>query len=288
MTHTLKGQCIAEFFGTALFIFFGTSCLCAVRLADSGLNSWDICIVWGFAISLSVYLTAGISGAHLNPAVTIAFWLFANFEPRKVIPYSLSQLAGTFCGAALCYYFYQDLFVGYIHAHHILLGTENSLYLAGIFTTFPHPAITVTHAFMVEVILTAIMMCLIMSLTDDGHGVPRGALAPLLIGIMIGVIGAAAGPLTGYAMNPARDFGTRLFIYLAGWGNIAMTGGRDIPYVFVPLIAPVIGTCIGAITYRVLIVKYFPSPYDEQQMLMAEQSHGDVDLKKSTFKGKAL
>lgn len=278
MTHNLKGQCIAEFFGTALFIFFGTSCCSAVRLADTGLNSWEICMVWGFAISLSIYLTAGISGAHLNPAVTIAFWLFANFERRKVIPYALSQLLGTFFGAVMCYYFYQDLFTAYESLHHMVRGSLDSLYLASIFTTFPHPAISVSHAFMIEVILTAIMMCVMMAITDDGYGVPRGPLAPLLMGILIGVIGGAAAPLTGYAMNPARDFGTRFFTYIAGWGEVAMTGGRDIPYLFVPIIAPVIGTCLGAIAYKSLIVKYFPSPYVQKQQ--QQQDTLDTPLKK--------
>lgn len=71
-------------------------------------------------------------------------------------------------------------------------------------------------------------MCLIPALTDDGNGIPRGPLAPLLIGILIAVIGASMGPLTGFALNPARDFGPKLFAYLAGWGKVAFTGARDI------------------------------------------------------------
>ncbi len=82
---------------------------------------------------------------------------------------------------------------------------------------------------------------LIMALTDDGNGVPKGPLAPLLIGLLVAVIGAATAPLTGFAMNPARDFGPKLFTFLNGWGSVAMTGGREIPYFLVPLIAPVIG-----------------------------------------------
>ncbi|STW04949.1 propanediol diffusion facilitator [Klebsiella grimontii] len=73
------------------------------------------------------------------------------------------------------------------------------------------------------------LMGMIMALTDDGNGVPKGPLAPLLIGLLVAVIGASTGPLTGFAMNPARDFGPKLFTWMAGWGDIAMTGGRDIP-----------------------------------------------------------
>ena len=78
--------------------------------------------------------------------------------------------------------------------------------------------------------IAAILVCLIPALTDDGNGVPRGPLAPLLIGLLIAVIGGSFGPLTGFALNPARDFGPKVVAYLAGWGDIAFTGGRDIPY----------------------------------------------------------
>jgi len=256
MTNSLKGQCIAEFFGTGLFIFFGTCCLCAVKLAGAGFGLWEICIVWGLGIALAVYLTAGISGAHLNPAVTIGLWLFANFDRKKVIPYSLSQTAGAFFGAAICYFIYQNLFSDYEMTNNMIRGSESSLFLSSIFCTYPHPSITVIHAAAVEIIITATLMSLILALTDDGNGVPKGALAPLLIGLLVAVIGAATAPLTGFAMNPARDFGPRLFTFFAGWGNITMTGGRDIPYLFVPIIAPIIGACVGGAGYRWLFSTY--------------------------------
>lgn len=85
----------------------------------------------------------------------------------------------------------------------------DSLSLAGTFSTYPNPAINVFQAFGVEFVITAVLMCLILALTDDGNGVPKGSLAPLLIGILVAVIGASMGPLTGFAMNPARDFGPK-------------------------------------------------------------------------------
>ncbi|WP_051241168.1 MIP/aquaporin family protein [Vibrio litoralis] len=260
MDKKLAGQCIAEFFGTGLFIFFGASCLCANILAGANFGLWDIAIVWGLGIALAVYLTAGVSGAHLNPAVTIGLCLFANFEKRKVLPYALSQIAGAFFGATISYVLYQSLFTDYEAAHNMVRGSQESLALAGIFTTFPHPSITVFHAVIVEIVLTATLMSLILSLTDDGNGVPKGGLAPLLIGILVAVIGAAAAPLTGFAMNPARDFGPRLFTFFAGWGEMTLTGARDIPYMIVPIIAPVIGACIGGAGYRLLIDKYVSKP----------------------------
>jgi MIP family channel proteins len=258
MNDSVKTQCLAEFLGTGLFLFFGISCLAAVKVAGASFGLWEICIVWGLGISLAVYLTAGISGAHLNPAVTIALCLFARFPGRKVVPYIIAQVVGAFGGALLAYLLYHNLFTDFESAHHLVRGSVESLQLASIFSTYPAAAISVWQAAFVEIIITSILMGLIMALTDDGNGVPRGPLGPLLIGILVAVIGASTGPLTGFAMNPARDFGPKLFTFFAGWGEVSMTGGRDIPYFLVPIIAPVIGACLGAAIYRFCISKNLP------------------------------
>lgn len=212
----------------------------------------------GTGYSLAVYLTAGISGGHLNPAVTVALWLFACFPGRKVVPYILAQVAGAFGGAVLAWILYSTLFTQFETVHHMVRGSLESLQLASIFSTYPTPELSIWHAALVEVVITSMLMGMIMALTDDGNGVPKGPLAPLLIGILVAVIGASTGPLTGFAMNPARDFGPKLFTWFAGWGNIAMTGGRDIPYFIVPIIAPLLGACLGAAIYRFLIANNLP------------------------------
>ena len=254
---TLKGQCIAEFLGTGLLIFFGVGCVAALKLAGASFGQWEISIIWGLGVAMAIYLTAAISGAHLNPAVTIALWLFACFDGRKVLPYIVAQIAGAFCAAALVYGLYYNLFFDFEAANH----------MAGIFSTYPNAHISVGQAFLVETVITAILMCLILALTDDGNGIPRGPLAPLLIGILIAVIGASMGPLTGFALNPARDFGPKMFAYLAGWGKVAFTGARDIPYFLVPIFGPIIGACLGAFGYRMLIGRNLPCDVcvDEEQ-----------------------
>jgi glycerol uptake facilitator protein len=257
-TNTLKGQCIAEFIGTGLIIFFGAGCVAALKLAGAAFGQWEICIIWGLAVSMAVYLSAGVSGGHLNPAVTIALCLFANFEGRKVLPYILAQVAGAFCAAALVYGLYYNLFLDYETSHQMVRGSVESLDLAGIFSTYPNPHISVGQAFLVEMVITAVLMGVIMALTDDGNGVPRGPLAPLLIGLLVAIIGGAMGPLTGFALNPARDFGPKLFAFFAGWGNVAFTGGKDIPYFLVPIFGPLVGACLGAFGYRSLIGRHLP------------------------------
>jgi glycerol uptake facilitator protein len=258
-TPTLRGQCIAEFLGTALLIFFGTGCVAALKLGGADLGLWEISVIWGIGVSMGVYLAAGVSGAHLNPAVSIALWLFGTFERNKVPAYILAQTAGAFCAAALVYGLYSSLFFDFEQAQQMTRGSIDSLELASVFSTYPHPSLSIGQAFLVEVVITAILLGMIMALTDDGNGLPRGPLAPLLIGLLIAVIGGAMGPLTGFAMNPARDFGPKLMTFFAGWGEIAFTGGRDIPYFLVPLIAPVLGACIGAAGYKALICKHLPN-----------------------------
>lgn len=264
---TLKGQCIAEFLGTGLLIFFGVGCVAALKLAGASFGQWEISIIWGLGVAMAIYLTAAISGAHLNPAVTIALWLFACFDGRKVLPYIVAQIAGAFCAAALVYGLYYNLFFDFEAANHMVRGSDESLALAGIFSTYPNAHISVGQALLVETVITAILMCLILALTDDGNGIPRGPLAPLLIGILIAVIGASMGPLTGFALNPARDFGPKMFAYLAGWGKVAFTGARDIPYFLVPIFGPIIGACLGAFGYRMLIGRNLPCDVcvDEEQ-----------------------
>ena len=255
---SLTGQCIAEFIGTGLLIFFGLGCVAAANLAGAALSLWEISIIWGVGVAMAIYLTAGVSGAHLNPAVTIALWLFACFERKRVLPYIVAQVAGAFAAAAQVYFLYGNLFAEYETAHNIVRGSAESLKTAGVFSTYPHAAISVGHAFVVEMVITAVLMALIMALTDDGNGLPRGPMAPLLIGLVIAVIGGAMGPLTGFAMNPARDFGPKLLAFLAGWGDMALTGGRDIPYFLVPIVAPIVGACLGAAGYRAMIGRNLP------------------------------
>lgn len=133
MNDSLKAQCGAEFLGTGLFLFFGIGCLSALKVAGASLGLWEICIIWGLGISLAVYLTAGISGGHLNPAVTIALWLFACFPKQKVLPYIIAQFAGAFGGALLAYVLYSSLFTEFETAHHMVRGSVESLQLASIF-----------------------------------------------------------------------------------------------------------------------------------------------------------
>lgn len=157
-TSTLKGQCIAEFLGTWLLVFFGVGCITALKVARATFGQWEISVICGLGVTMAIYLTVGISGAHLNPAVTTALWLFSYFDKRKIVPFIISQVAGAFCSAALVYGLYYNLFMDFEQTHHIIRGSVERLDLAGIFSTYPNPYINFVQAFAVEMVITSILM----------------------------------------------------------------------------------------------------------------------------------
>ena len=183
--------------------------------------------------------------------------MFHGFDKAKVVPYIISQLLGAFCSAALVYSLYSNLFTDYEIAHNFVRSSQDALSTAGIFSTYPHASLSFFGAFAVEFVITAVLMFAILALGDENNGASRGAMNPLLIGILIAVIGGSLGPLTGFAMNPARDFGPKLFAYFAGW-DFALTGARDIPYFIVPILAPIAGACFGGWLYPRVIGAYLP------------------------------
>ncbi|WP_375748621.1 MIP/aquaporin family protein [Vibrio sp. HN007] len=268
--HTLMGQCISEFIGTGLLIFWGAGCVAALVLAGAPLGHWEICIIWGLAVALAVYCTAGVSGAHINPAVTIALAAFHGFEKHKVVPYIVSQVAGAFCAAALVYALYANLFVEWEVANGVARNTPEALATAGVFSTYPNPSLSFGGAVLVEFVITAVLMFGILALVDEKNGGPNGAMVPLLIGLLVATIGGAMGPLTGFAMNPARDFGPKLFAFLAGWDH-ALTGAKDIPYFIVPILAPIGGALLGGWLYPNMVGKYAPGVASEEEEVSAKE-----------------
>ncbi len=237
---------------------FGVGCVAALVLTGAEFGQWEVSIIWGFGVAIAIYCTAGVSGAHINPAVTIALAAFHGFDKAKVLPYIVSQMLGAFCSAALVYSLYSNLFADYEIANGFLRSSEAALSTAGIFSTYPHPSLSILGAFAVEFVITAVLMFGILALGDEHNGASRGPMNPLLIGILIAVIGGSLGPLTGFAMNPARDFGPKLFAYLAGW-DYALTGAKEIPYFIIPILAPIAGACFGGWAYPKMIGAYLPT-----------------------------
>jgi glycerol uptake facilitator protein len=252
MNTRLMGELIAEAFGTFVLVAFGTGVVAMVVLFGRGTPGeivnggfTNITFAWGIGVAMAVYLTARISGAHLNPAVTLSLAVFRGFPWNKVLPYSLAQTLGGFLAAALVYLNYRPAFLRF---------DPDLSRSGGVFTTFPAFPEMPMAGFLDQVIGTALLMLLIMALTDELNLAPPAWVGPLLVGLVVVVIGMSFGGLHGYAINPARDFGPRLFIVLAGFRNNGLTDGSN--QFLVPLVAPLIGGILGAGAYDLLIRRF--------------------------------
>ena len=251
----MLGEMLAEFLGALVLILFGNGVVAMVVLFGSGTHGeivhggyTNITLAWGLAVTMGIYTAGKISGAHLNPAVTLALATFRGFAWRKVAPYIFAQVAGAFCAAGIVFWNYLPAF----HAKDPLLD-----HTANIFTTFPAFPQIPSAGFLDQVIGTALLLFLIFAITDDRNQ-PVGNLGPILVGLVVVVIGMAFGGMHGYAINPARDFGPRLFTAAAGFKNNGLTDGG---YVFwVPIVAPLLGGIIGGAAYDLGIRRWLPAP----------------------------
>jgi glycerol uptake facilitator protein len=253
MKQTLTAELLAEFLGTLVLILFGNGVVAMVVLFGHNLPGeivnggyTNITVAWGLAVTMGIYVAGKTTGAHLNPAVTVALAAFRGFPWRKVIPYSIAQTAGAFVAAALVFWNYHPAF----------LKSDPALErTAGVFTTFPAFPDLPSAGLLDQVIGTALLLLLIFAITDERNQ-PPGNLGPLLIGLIVVVIGMSFGGLHGYALNPARDFGPRLLTVVAGFKNNGLTDGG---YIFwVPIVGPVLGALIGGLTYDQVIRRFLP------------------------------
>ncbi|MEV6847926.1 MIP/aquaporin family protein [Actinoplanes sp. NPDC051411] len=248
----MLGELAAEFAGTMILILFGVGVV--AQVVAGGLGDHDsIAWAWGLGVTLGVYVAARISGAHLNPAVTIALAAFKGFEWRKVLPYSLAQTLGAFVAALLVRWNYTEVL------HQMDPGLTRKTQF--VFSTLPgNGSLPVGHwgAFRDQIIGTAILLFLILAITDAANTAPAANLAPVVIGLLVVAIGMAWGTDAGYAINPARDFGPRLASFITGYGG-AWRDKTGYLYWWIPIVAPIIGGLVGAGLYQGLIGRFLPS-----------------------------
>ena len=226
---------IAEFIGTMILIILGDGVVAGVLLRNSKAeNSGWIVITfgWGMAVAVAVYCVFQFSGAHINPAVTIALAVTGQFDWAQVPGYIIAQFLGAFVGAVI-------VWLAYL-AH--WGETEDAGLKLGVFCTAP--AIYNTPANVItEIVGTFVLVFGILGIF--GNELAPG-LAPLLVGLLVLGIGLSLGGPTGYAINPARDLGPRIAHAVL---PIAGKGGNDWGYAWIPVVAPIIGGILGAATY---------------------------------------
>lgn len=258
------GELLSEFLGTFILIMFGTGvvAMAVAGLPQSGrgdgtISNGDWLLItfgWGMAVIMGVYVAGGISGAHINPAVTIALAVKRGFAWAKVPGYIGAQVLGAFAGAAVVYLNYYDAISAAEDAAGV--GSKDAS-TVGIFVTGPAgyfdnywgPVIS-------EITGTMLLIIIVFAVIDLMNIPPKANLGAIVIGFGVMAIGMSFGANSGYAINPARDFGPRVFTAVAGWGEAAFpgnTGGTLQAYWWVPIVAPIIGAVIGAFVYDFFI-----------------------------------
>jgi glycerol uptake facilitator protein len=252
MRKRLLAEVVAEFLGTLVLLLFGAGVVAAVVLFGKGVpgevvngGTTNINLAWGLAVTMGIYIAGKTSGAHLNPAVTLAMAVFRGFSWGKVLPYMAAQVAGAFVAAALVFLNYRPAFA---KADPLLDHT------AGVFATFPAFPGDPAAGWIDQIVGTALLLLMILAIGDEDNQPPPKNLGPVMVGLIVVAIGMAFGPMHGYAINPARDFGPRLFTLVAGFKNTGFENG----VFWVPLLAPLIGGLLGAAIYDYAVKPCFP------------------------------
>ncbi len=262
--------CFGELVGTFLLVLFGTGVVASAVLTDAHIGLWQVAVVWAFGVALAIYTTSAISGAHLNPAVSLAFALFRrrSFSPRRLLAYWAAQLAGGVLAGLAVLGVFGPLIARFERMNGIVRGEAGSELSGMVFGEyFPNPDIIGTGeaaqnlispvgAAFVEGFGTAILVLIIFALTDRRNAViPTRNLTPVLIGFTVAVLISVFAPLTQAGWNPARDFGPRVVAYFAGWGSVAIPGPSSGFWVYI--VGPLIGGPLGAAVHEFLMIPGF-------------------------------
>jgi len=250
---------IGEVFGTFILILLGDGVVANVglapRLAAEAYNWNTITIGWAFAVIVAVYVSAGVSGAHLNPAVTIALAFKRGFPWKDVFPYIGAQMVGAFLGALGVYLVYMDGLVA-AGMPNVWCTGPGSVFGNAFWGGAGGAAVggySFTNAVIAEIFGTAVLLWGVLASGDSKNTGLMHNLGPFLVGGTVLAVGLSLGGPSGYAINPARDLGPRIFGTLVGTQGLFADG-----YWLIPIIAPIIGGVIGIFLYDLLVSKNLP------------------------------
>ena len=244
----------AEFLGTFILVAFGVGVVAQVVLSHNANGAYlSINLGWGLAVMLGVLVAGGVSGAHLNPAVTVALAVHRGLPWAKVVPYTVAQIAGAFAASALVLVTYQEAFAAFDGGLRQIAGDQGT---AGIFATYPQAYLSIGGGLVDQIVGTALLVIGVFAIGDARNVAVPGWTGPVFVGALVVAIGVAFGFNAGYAINPARDFGPRLFTAVAGWGSGVFTAAGG--WWWVPVAGPLVGAVVGGGVYDVCITRLHP------------------------------
>ncbi|CAL8329798.1 unnamed protein product [Arctogadus glacialis] len=246
--NLLLRQALAECLGTLILVMFGCGAVAQLVLSGGSHGMFlTVNFSFGFAATLGILVCGQVSGGHLNPAVTFALCLLGREPWRKFPVYFVFQTLGAFLGSAIIFGMYYDA----LWDHPDNFNVTGNRSTAGIFATYPGNHLTILNGFFDQLIGTAALIVCILAIVDPyNNPIPQG-LEAFTVGFVVLVIGLAMGFNSGYAVNPARDLGPRIFTSMAGWGMEVFTARNC--WFLVPIFAPFLGSIIGVVVYQMMV-----------------------------------
>jgi glycerol uptake facilitator protein len=270
MAESMGRRICAEAFGTGLLVFIGLGAVHAAVLTEAQQGLWQVAVVWGLGIAAAVYCTAAVSGAHLNPAITVSLAAWRGFSWKEVPGYVAGQVAGAAAAAALLFFIFAPHLAEREARLKVVRGQAGSELTAMCYGEFfPNPGrlkaaegyspdehealkrlVSPLLAFVAETVGTMILAIVVFAVSDPkNREAPLANLAPLMIGLTVACLISIFAPLTQACFNPARDFGPRLFSSMAGWGTIAWNLPGPLSWLSVYILAPLLGGWLGGGLY---------------------------------------
>jgi len=294
-SRRLSFALFGEFVGTFILVFFGIGAIHAAVATGAQVGLWQVAVVWAVGVSLGIYAASSLSGAHINPAITLMAAVYDGFPWRRVVPFVASQLAGAAAAALVLYGLFAEMIAEFERVKGLVRGGPGSELSAMMYGEyFPNPAlfgtsleayrvVTPLVAFAAEAVGTAFLAFFVSALTHPRNAArPSASAAPLMIGLVVAAIISVIAPLTQAGLNPARDFGPRLVAYFLGWGAIAIPGPRG-GWLTVYIVGPLVGGLVGGGAYRLLAMGMVeprwespgagpsrPDPVESRRRTMAE------------------
>jgi glycerol uptake facilitator protein len=257
LVRALAPAMAGEFLGTYVLVFFGVGVVNAAVVTGAQVGLWQVAVVWAIGVSLAIYASTSLSGAHINPAITLAAVVYERFPLGRALAYVLAQVLGAMAASLTLYAMFAEAIVEFERHHGLLRGGPGSERSAMVFGEyFPNPAIfgtaedawrivSLQGAFVAEMVGTAMLALIVCAVTSPRNAArPPAAAQAVLIGVGVAAIISVIAPLTQAGLNPARDFGPRVVSWLMGWGEIAFPGPRG-GWFSVYILAPCIGALIG-------------------------------------------
>jgi MIP family channel proteins len=247
-------QFLGEVLGTFILCVVGLSSVAQFKLLAKdnqyNTNFLSVHVAFGLGAAIAVVTVGKVSGAHLNPAVSLAMFLTGRLSLLKFLVYEIAQFVGAFLAAAVVFVLYLDGMRGYPN------GGIFSMELAGIFATYPTAGLSVFVGLFDQTLPTAILVILVLAVSDKQNEQLGLSTVAFLVGGTITAIGCAFAYNAGYAINPARDLAPRLFTLIAGWGTETFTAGDY--YFWIPVVGPFVGSALGTVVYLTVVSNNWP------------------------------